>query len=98
MQTDLDIKQRTADINYEIQKTSTELSNALKNMQTTKSNYDLSKVIYGNEKQQYNLGSLLYSNLLDTERSLSAAEQNYIKAVYDYLIANINYQKAIGNY
>ena len=98
MQTDLDLKQKTADINYEIQKTSTELSNALKNMQTTKSNYDLSKVIYANEKQQYNLGSLLYSNLLDTERSLSAAEQNYIKAVYDYLIANINYQKAIGNY
>jgi len=98
MQTDLDIKQRTADINYEIQKTSTELSNSLKNMQTTKSNYDLSKIIYTNQKQQYNLGSLLYGNLLDTERSLSAAEQNYIKAVYDYLIANINYQKAIGNY
>ena len=98
MQTDLDLKQRTADINYEIQRTSTELSNALQNMQTTKSNYDLSKVIYENQKQQYNLGSLLYSNLLDTDKSLNTTEQNYIKAVYDYLLANINYQKAIGNY
>lgn len=98
LQTDLDLKQKTADINYEIQKTSTELNNALQNMQTTKSNYDLSKVIYENQKQQYNLGSLQYSNLLDTDRSLNTAEQNYIKAVYDYLLSNINYQKAIGTY
>ncbi len=98
LQTDLDLKQKTADINYEIQKASTELNNALQNMQTTKSNYDLSKIIYENQKQQYNLGSLLYSNLLDTDRSLTTTEQNYIKAVYDYLLANVNYQKAIGNY
>jgi outer membrane protein TolC len=98
LQTDLDLKQKTADVNYEIQKTTTELSNAVQNMQTTKNNYDLSKVIYENQKQQYNLGSLQYSNLLDTDRSLNTTEQNYIKAVYDYLLANINYQKAIGNY
>lgn len=98
MQTDLTLLQKTADINYEIQKTSAELNNALRNMQTTKSNYDLSKVIYENQKQQYNLGTLLYSSVLDTERSLNVSEQNYIKAVYDYLLANINYQKAIGNF
>jgi len=98
MQTDLALKQKTADINYEIQKASTELNNASKNMQTTKSNYELSQVIYQNQKQQYKIGSLLYSSLLDTDRTLSATEQNYIKAVYDYLLASINYQKAIGNY
>ncbi|HTA61342.1 MAG TPA: TolC family protein [Bacteroidia bacterium] len=97
MQTDLILKQRTADINFEIQKASTDLSNAYKNMQTTKSNYELSQVIYQNQKQQYKIGSLLYSNLLDTDRTLSTTEQNYIKAVYDYLLANINFQKAIGN-
>jgi len=47
-------------------------------MQTSKSNYDLSRVIYENQKQQYNLGSLQYSNLLDTDRSLNTTEQNYI--------------------
>jgi len=98
MQTDLALKQKTADINYEIQKASTELSNALKNMQTTKSNYELSQVIYLNQKQQYKIGSLLYSSLLDTDRTLSTTEQNYIKAVYDYLLATVNYQKALGNY
>lgn len=98
LQTDLDLKQKTADINYEIQKASTELNNSLQNMQTTKSNYELSKIIYENQKQQYNLGSLLYSDLLDTDKSLNKAEQNYIKSVYDYLVAVINFQKAIGNY
>jgi len=97
-QTDLTLKQKTADINYEIQKTSTELNNASKNMQTTKSNYELSQVIYQNQKQQYKIGSLLYSSLLDTDRTLSTTEQNYIKAVYDYLLATVNYQKALGNY
>ncbi len=94
--TNFDIKQKTVDINYEIQKALTELNNALQNMQSTKINCDLSNTIYLNQKQQYNLGSLLYSSLLDTEKTLNTAEQNYIKAVYDYLVAKINYDKALG--
>jgi outer membrane protein TolC len=42
------------------------------------------------------LGVFRYSDLLDTEKSLSNAEQNYIKAVYDYLIAQLQYEKAVG--
>ena len=98
MQTDLDLKQKTADVNYEIQKASAELSNASQNMQETKDNYNLSKIIYENQKLQYNIGSFLYSNLLDTDKSLITTEQSYIKSVYDYLLASINYQKAIGTY
>jgi len=98
IQTDLNLKQKQADINYEVQKASSELSNALQNMNTAKNNYDLSRIIYQNQKQQYDLGTLLYSNLLDTDRSLNTTEQNYVKAVYDYLVATINYQKAVGNY
>ena len=97
-QTDLSLKQKMADVNYEIQKASSELTNALQNMNTAKNNYDLSRVIYENQKQQYALGALLYSSLLDTDRSLNTTEQNYIKAVYEYLIASITYQKAIGNF
>ncbi len=96
LQTDLYLKQQTEAINFEVQKASTELENATENVQTTKSNYDLSKTIYENQKLQYSFGSLLYSNLLDTDKSLSAAEQNYVKSVYDYLLAKISYQKAIG--
>ena len=65
-------------------------------MQTTQDNYELSKRIYENQKQQYALGSFQYSNLLDTERSLSTAEQNYVKSVYEYLLAKLNNEKATG--
>ena len=95
--TDIDIQQKTADIKYEIQNAFTELTNALQNMQSTKANYDLSTTIYLNQKQQYNLGSLLYSSLLETEKTLNTAEQNYIKAAYDYLMAKMRYDKALGN-
>jgi outer membrane protein TolC len=98
IQTDLTLKQKQADIGFEVQKASSELANAFKNMNTTKKNYDLSRVIYNNQKQQYDLGSLLYSSLLDTDRSLTITQQNYVKAVYDYLVAMINYQKALGTY
>lgn len=98
LQTDLDLKQKTADIDYEIKKAISELNNAKGNMEAAKNNYELSRVIYENQKQQYNLGTLLYSDLLNTDRSLNTTEQNYIKAVYDFLVAQINYQKAIGKY
>ena len=97
LKTDLELKQKESDITFQIQNALVELENARQNIRATKSNYDLSKRIYENQKQQYSLGSLLYSSLLDTEKSLSAVEQNYIKAVYDYLVAEISYQKAIGN-
>lgn len=96
--TDMDIKQKTADIRYEIQNADTELNYAQQNMQTTKANYDLSQTIYESQKQQYNLGSLQYSSLLDTEKTLNTAEQNYIKAVYDYMMAKITYQRSVGSF
>lgn len=97
-QVDLNLQQRMADVNYEIQKAQIELANAKQNMQVTKDNYDLSNEIYENQKKQYDLGARQYNDLLETNRSLNLAEQNYIKAVYDYLVANLNYHKAIGTY
>lgn len=96
-QTELNLQQKKADIAYEVQKTLASLNNAWHNMQTTQDNYELSKRIYENQKQQYALGSFQYSNLIDTERSLNTAEQNYVKSVYEYLLAKLNYQKATGH-
>jgi len=96
-QTNLDLQQKKADIEYEIQKTWATLNNAWQNMQATQGNYELSKSIYENQQQQFALGSFQYNNLLDTEKSLSTAEQNYVKGVYDFLLAKLNYQKATGH-
>ncbi|EKT4500634.1 TolC family protein [Flavobacterium psychrophilum] len=95
-QNELLLQQKTAEIQYEIQNTTETLNNALQNMQTTQNNYQLSQTIYNTQKQQYKLGVLLYEKLLDTEKTLKTTEQYYIKSVYDYLVAKVDYQKAKG--
>jgi len=95
-QADFNLKQKTADVEYEIQQATTKLSNAEKNLVVAKNNYILSQRVYELKKLQFNLGSFAYEKLLDTEKSLTTTEQDYLTAVYDFLIARINHQKAIG--
>jgi outer membrane protein TolC len=97
VQNGLILKQKTLDVQYEVQDALTKLDNAGKNITVAKDNYELSKKVYELKKQQYGLGSFSYDALLDTEKSLATAEQSYITAVYDFLVAKINFQKAIGN-
>jgi outer membrane protein len=56
--------------------------------------------VYDTQIQQatYQLNTLLYSQLLDTEKSLQTAQQNYFKAAYSYLVARLNHDKARRNY
>ena len=97
-QSNFEMKQKTTDVQYEMQEAATTLNNARQNLTVTNDNYLLSQKIYELKKQQYSLGSFSYEKLLDTEKSLSTTEQEYITGVYDYLIAKINYQKATGMY
>jgi outer membrane protein TolC len=90
------IAQTNADISYEVQQAYTTLRNAELNMQTTRDNYTLSGKIYQNQQQQFKLGMFQYRDLLDTARSLSQAERQYVEAVYAYLMAKIAYQEAVG--
>jgi outer membrane protein TolC len=98
LQNELKLKQKTADVTYEIQDAITRLNNSRQNLFIAKDNYALSQKIYGIKKQQYDSGSFLYEKLLDMEKSIATSEQAYINATYDFLIAKINYQKAMGKY
>lgn len=82
---------------YEVQESLTKLNNAKENFIVTDHNYKLSQKVYELNKQQNNLGSFSYEKLMDTEKSLSATEEEYITSVYNFLIAKINYHKAVGN-
>lgn len=95
-QLNLDLEQKKTDVNYEIQKSVTDLQNNRRNMQTAKENYQLSQTIYQNQQQQFEIGAFLFRDLLDTEKSLHEAEQLYIRSVYDYMMSLLEYQKAAG--
>lgn len=92
----MDMEQKRADINFEIQKAVTDMENSFQNMQSANNNYQLSKSIYENQHQQFEIGVFMFSDLLDTEKSLRKAEQIYIQSVYDYMIAILEYQRATG--
>ena len=98
VQTDFLIKQKTADIQYEVQESLDKLNNAKQNLFTARDNYLLSQKIYELKKQQYDSGSFSYENFLDTEKTLNATEQEFVYAVYSFFIAKIRYQRAIGSY
>ena len=89
-------KQKLHDLNYEREKSSTELLNAFGNINSTTKTLSLSKKLYSQQLVIYKLGTITYSALLDAESSINTAEENYITAVYEYLIAYANYTRAIG--
>lgn len=47
-------------------------------------------------QQKYLLGSLLYSDFLEIEKSLSDADNNMLNNTYDLLIAKLRWQRATG--
>jgi len=88
--------QKRQDIDYEREKYHTELTNASGNISSTNKTLDLSKELYSQKLAVYKLGTIDYSVLLDSESSVDTAEQNYIMAIYEYLVAFANYRKAVG--
>lgn len=89
--------QKQTDIDYEIKKAQSELVNTQNIIKTTKDNLDLSTKIYTNQLKTYQLGTIGYSAILDNEITLNTAQQNYVKAVYNYLVSRIDYAKSKGN-
>jgi outer membrane protein len=59
-------------------------------------NYELAKRIYLSQQQQLELGAFSYDALLNTSTSMAEAERNYIAASYEFFVASLNYEKAIG--
>lgn len=95
-QNSLLIRQKTEDIRYEIRKAGTELINADENLLTSRSTYDMTLTVFNNQKKQFELGYLPLANLLETEKSIITSEQNYVRSVYELLLAKVNYMVASG--
>ena len=95
-QMEYDLKQKKADITYEIQQATSKLNNAQKNLTIAQDNYLLSRKICEQKKNQYTVGSFSYEKLIEIENTLNDTENNYISAVYDFLVAKIEYQQSLG--
>lgn len=71
-------------------------TNAFASMKTQKKNMELAQHVYEVAQQKYSQGVGSNIEVVTAETSLKEAQTNYYNAVYDLLVAKIDYQKAIG--
>lgn len=88
-----DLKQT---IDRDVQLSINNYTNALATLDNQKRNMELAEKVYGQTKKKYEVGtgSTIEINNADTE--LRIAQTNYINALYDAIIAKIDFLKATG--
>lgn len=96
LQLDMQYQQKQQDLNYEVTKNKTELWNTADNVRSSENSLALSRTLLKNQLNSYKLGTVTYSSILDTEATINTADQNYVKAVYNYLLAYYNFKKING--
>jgi outer membrane protein TolC len=95
-QTDIKLQQQQANISHEITQAVITLANARVNVSRTKDSYELAQKVFLNQQQQLSFGALSYDAVLNTESSMASAEQGYITATYEFLLARLKYEMAVG--
>jgi len=95
-QLQMQYQQKQQDLNYEVAKNKTELWNTTSNIQSAENSLTLSRTLRQNQLNNYKLGTVTYSSILDAEATINTAEQNYVKAVYNYLLTYYNFKKLNG--
>jgi outer membrane protein TolC len=71
-------------------------TNAALALETQKRNMALAKKVYETTKKKYEQGLGSSFEILQSDTELQQAQGNYFKALYDAIIARVNYLKAAG--
>ncbi len=83
----IDIEVRTARNNF---------INAIRNMDNQKENTSLAESVYNQTKKKYESGLASSTDLTNSQTDLIQAQSNYINALYNAVVAKVDYLKAIG--
>jgi len=71
-------------------------NNAISVMVAQKNNMDLAERVYGQTKKKYEIGTGSNTEVNVADTDLKTAQTNYISALYDAIIAKVDYLNAIG--
>lgn len=103
-QADVDIKKAKEDrrestnsLNLAYENAKIQLRNSLNTINAQKKNAELADEIYRSTQNNYNNGLATLTDLLDTESSLTEAQNSYTQALLNYKIAEIQLIKSNGN-
>jgi outer membrane protein len=91
------IEKYKSDFAYEARNAMKQIEQVKLDIIEIKKNVALAQQILETDKFRYEKGVLQLSELKNSEFSLQNAENNYLHAIYDFLVANIRYKKAIGD-
>jgi len=91
-----DLKYMQQGIDVELSSSRTMLQNASVTLETQKKNIELAENIYKTAKLKYEQGVGSNLEVLNAETALKEAQTNYFGALYDAVIAKIDYDKANG--
>ncbi len=102
-QADVEIKQYEADrlettnaLNMAYENAKIQLKNSINTINAQKKNAELAREIYVSTQNNYNNGLASLTDLLDTENSLTQAQNSYTQALLNYKIAEIQLIKSKG--
>jgi outer membrane protein len=83
----IDVEVRTARNNF---------LNAINNMDNQRENTALAESVYNQTKKKYESGLASTTDLTNAQTDLIQAQSNYINALYNAVVAKVDYLKAIG--
>ncbi|RZK53743.1 MAG: TolC family protein, partial [Pedobacter sp.] len=92
-----DRKETTNSLNMAYENAKIQLRNSLNTIKAQKKNAELADEIYRSTQNNYNNGLATLTDLLDTESSLTEAQNSYTQALLNYKIAEIQLIKSNGN-
>lgn len=103
-QADVDLRKYDVDryntensLNLAYQNAKIQLTNSINTIKSQRKNADLAQEIYQSTQNNYNNGLASLTDLLDTENSLTEAQNSYTQALLQYKIAEIQLIKSNGN-
>jgi len=83
-------------IDREVENTTTNFSTAIATMDYQKKNMALAELVYNQTKKKYEIGTGDATAINAAQVDLKTAQTNYISALYDAIIAKIDFLKATG--
>jgi outer membrane protein len=83
-------------IDSEVEEAKIKFRSAISTMDYQKKNMELAETVYNQTKKKYEAGTGSNTEINAAQTDLITSQTNYINAMYDAVIAKIDYNKAIG--
>jgi len=96
MKMDNNLSQLKSSIDNDVAQSRINMKSAILTMDTQKKNIDLAQQVYNSTKLKYEQGLGSNQEISTAQADLVTAQNNYYSALYDAIIAKIDYQKAAG--